>query len=170
MEFRCLAEKRYSVRRYSNKLVEPEKVEKMLKMVQLSPSALNYQPQHVYVIQSSDAMEKLKKCTAYSYGAPLAFIMCYDRQRCWYHPLTGKPSGDIDASIALTHIMLQATNLGLGTLWVNGYDPMMLRQQFLIPDEYEDTAILFVGYPEEDSKPARLHTQTKPLEELATML
>ena len=170
MEFYRLAEKRYSVRKYLPKPIEPEKVERLLRMVQLSPTSLNLQPQHVYVVQSAEAMERLKKCTPYSYGAPLAFIMCYDRRRCWYHPTTGKPSGDLDASISLTHMMLQATDLGLGSLWVNGYDPLALREQFFIPSEYEDTAILFAGYPKETSKPARLHTQTKPLEDMITIL
>lgn len=170
MDFCQLAQERYSVRKYSPRQVEPEKVEQLLRMVQLSPTSVNFQPQHVYVIRSEDAMEKLRACTPYSYGAPLAFLMCYDRCLCWHNPITGKPSGDLDASIALTHIMLQATDLGLGTLWVNGYDPTLLRQQFSIPDKYEDTAILFVGYPGEGSHPARLHTQTRPLDEMVTTL
>lgn len=170
MDFSQLAQERYSVRKYSPKQIEPEKIEQLLRMVQLTPTSVNLQPQQVYVIQSEEAMKKLRTCTPYSYGAPLAFLMCYDRRRCWYHPTTGKPSGDLDASICLTHIMLQATDMGLGTLWVNGYDTNMLRRQFSIPAEYEDVAILFIGYPREDSHPARLHTQTRSLNEMATML
>lgn len=170
MDFSQLAQARYSVRKYSSRPVEPEKVEQLLRMVPLSPTSVNFQPQHVYVIQSAEAMEKLRLCTPYSYGAPLAFLMCYDRQRCWRHPATGKPSGNLDAAICLTHIMLQATDLGLGTLWVNGYDPELLREQFPIPGTYEDAAILFVGYPREDSRPARLHNQTRPLDEMMTIL
>lgn len=167
--FRQLAEQRYSVRRYAPRAVEPEKVRRLVEMIQLSPTSVNLQPQHLFVIQSEEAIEKLRRCTPYSYGAPLAFLMCYDKRKCWYHPMTGKPSGDLDASIALTHIMMEATDLGLGSLWVNGYDPAELRKQFPIPDYYEDTAILFVGYPREDSHPAKLHTQTKKLEEMMTV-
>ena len=170
MDFSQLAQARYSVRKYDSRCVESEKVEQLLRMVQLSPTSVNFQPQHVYVIQSAEAMEKLRLCTPYSYGAPLAFLMCYDRRRCWYHPNTGKPSGALDASICLTHMMMQAADLGLGTLWVNGYDPNLLRQQFSIPEIYEDTAILFVGYPREASRPARLHEQTRALNEMVTIL
>ena len=52
------------------------------------------------------------------YGAPLAVIVCADHERNWTRPFDGKQSGDIDASILTDHMMLEATELGLGSVWI----------------------------------------------------
>ena len=61
MDFLELAKERFSVRSYSPKPVEPEKVAKILEAAQAAPTATNSQPQRVYVLQSPEALEKIRR-------------------------------------------------------------------------------------------------------------
>ena len=64
----------------------------------------------------------------------------------------GQAIGPIDVSIALEHICLQATELGLGTCWIGSFDPDKVRQILGIPDDVAVIELMTVGYPA-DSKP-----------------
>ena len=166
--FMKLAGERYSVRKYLDRPVPEELVEKILEAARLAPTGCNNQPQRIIVLQSRDALEKLKECTRCHFDAPLAFIIGYDRRECWYRPYDGKASGDIDASIVTTHMMLEAAQLGLGSCWVMHYRPAVLKEKFAIDENIETTALLTVGYPAQDSVPAPGHTAFRPMEEIVT--
>jgi nitroreductase len=118
MEFEELARNRYSLRKFSPKPVEKEKLDLILEAGRLAPTACNYQPQRILVIKSEEALAKLKKCTPYVFDAPTALLVCYDGKVSWKRGYDGKESGDIDASIVGTHLMMEAAQLGLGTTWV----------------------------------------------------
>ena len=64
-------------------------------------------------VQSAEGLAKIGKA-ANIYGAPLAIIVCADHNKAWVRPFDQKQTGDIDASILTDHMMLQATELGLG--------------------------------------------------------
>ena len=170
MDFLELAENRFSVRSFSNKKVEKEVIEKILRAGQVAPTACNRQPQRIFVIESDEALEKLKKCTTSHYNAPLAFLFCYDKNECWERSYDGKPSGDIDASIVCTHMMLEASNLGVGSTWVMHYIPEAVKEEFELPDNLESTAILVMGYPADDAVPNPRHSENKSLDELVKFL
>ena len=53
----------------------------------------------------------------------------------------------MDVSIAVEHLCLAATSLGLGTCWVCNFDPELIRKTFRLPDEVEPVAIIPIGYP-----------------------
>ncbi len=163
MEFIDLAENRYSVREFSEKAVEKDVIEQILKAGQVAPTACNRQPQRVFVLQSEDALAKLKKCTMSHFNAPLALLVCYDKSECWQREYDGKLSGDIDASIVCTHMMLAAAELGVGSTWVMHYIPEAVREEFDLPEELESTAILVMGYPKDGNVPSPMHTKNKPL-------
>ena len=146
-----IAKKRYSVRDYNGKPVEKEKLETILEAAHVAPTAANAQPVRLLVVQSAEGLKKLSKA-ANVYGAPCAVIACADRSRAWVRPYDQKSSADIDASILTDHMMLQATELGLGTVWVCYFDPDVLRQEFDLPANLEPVNILVVGYSNE--KPA----------------
>ncbi|NLL40058.1 MAG: nitroreductase [Clostridiales bacterium] len=165
MSFLKLAEDRYSVRSFSSKPVEKDKLELILKAGQLSPTACNFQPQRILVIESSEALEKLKKCTPCHFNAPTALLVCYDKSKSWKRPHDGDDSGAVDASIVCTHMILEAAELGLGTTWVGFFDPALVRSEFSLPDDIIPVAILPLGYASEDSKPAEIHYQRLPIEE-----
>ena len=57
-----------------------------------------------------------------------------------------KQTGDIDAAILTDHMMLEATELGLGTVWVCYFQPDVIRKEFDLPDNLEPINILVIGY------------------------
>ena len=165
MDFLELAEKRYSVRKFTGVPVRDEDMERILRAGQLAPTACNKQPQRILVINSPEGREKLYRCTVSHFNAPTALIVCYDKRDCWVRDYDGKPSGEIDASIAATHMMLEAANIGVGVTWVMYFIPEAVRVEFELPEEFEPVAMLVMGYPAPDAKPYPGHTQSRPIGE-----
>lgn len=165
MEFLELAKKRYSVRSFSKKPVEPEKLEAVLQAGRLAPTATNAQPQHILVLQGQEEMQKLAECTKFTFDAPMALVVCADKGQAWVRGHDGKNHAEIDACIVATHMMLAAAELGLGSTWVGVFQPERIAQEFGAPENFVITAILPMGYPAEDAKPSGNHEKRKPLEE-----
>ena len=166
MDFINIAKSRSSVRDYNNKKVEPEKLEKILEAAHVAPTAANLQPVHLIVVQSEEGLAKIGKA-ANIYGASLAIIVCADHDKAWVRPFDGKQTGDIDASILTDHMMLEATELGLGSVWIYYFKPDVIKEEFNLPDNLEPVNILAIGYS--DEKPASLtrHEETRmPLSDL----
>ena len=170
MDFLELAESRFSTRAFEDKKIEKEVIEKILKAGQLAPTACNFQPQRIYVIESDEALTKLKKCTNSHFNAPLAMLVCFNKDECWKREYDGKISGDIDASIVCTHMMLEAANLGVGSTWVMHYIPEAIKVEFELPDNLESTALLVMGYPKEGIMPSPKHSESKKIEEIVKVL
>lgn len=165
MEFLELAKKRASVRSYQAKPVEEEKLNKILEAARVAPSAKNQQPWRLIVVRSAEGYQKLSKA-ANTYGAPVAVIVCADRNSAWIRPFDGKSSADIDASIATDHMMLQAEELGLGSVWIGYFDPSVLRAEFQIPANWEPVNILAIGYSAQNAAdPERHATMRLPLKD-----
>jgi nitroreductase len=97
-------------------------------------------------------------------------LICYDSTQSWKRKYDGADSGWADASIAATHMMLEAHELGVGSCWVMYFDPQAVRDEFNLPSQLIPVALLVMGYPAPDAAAAPLHDQTKPLEELVTRL
>lgn len=163
-DFLSLAQKRYAVRSYLPKPVEAEKLERILEAGRVAPTAKNTQPFRFLVVQHPERLKKLSACTNVK-GYPLAIIVCSVASEVWVRPFDGKSKPDTDAAIAATHMLLEATDLGLGSCWLMHFDPAPIREQFRIPEGTEPEYILAIGYPAEDSHPSERHTKRKPLEE-----
>ena len=168
MDFMKLAAERYSVRQFSSEMVEQSKIDKILKAGHLAPTACNIQPQRILVINSAEGIAKIRRCTVCHFNAPMAMLVCYDKNECWKREYDGKNSGDIDASIVTTHMMLEAYALGVGTTWVMHFIPEAVREEFAIPDHMEPVALLMMGYPSEDAKPFPGHSKFRPIEEIVS--
>jgi nitroreductase len=145
MGFLELAKSRYSVRKYENKKVEEEKLLEILEAGRVAPTAANRQPQRFIIIDNEEGYSKLKKGANF-YGAPLAIIVCVDHLVSWKRPYDDKDVADIDASIVTDHMMLEATDLGLGTVWISYFDQEIIREEFDIAEHIEPVNILAVGY------------------------
>ena len=117
-DFMDLAKARYSVRKFLDKKVPKDIIEKILEAGMIAPTGCNNQPQRIIVVESQEGLEKIKECTRCHFDAPLVFIISYNKDECWKRPYDGKLSGDIDASIVTTQMMLEAANLGIGSCWV----------------------------------------------------
>lgn len=163
MNFIELAKERYSLRYFDVKKVEQEKLDLILQAGQLSPTAVNYQPQRILIIESDEALGKLKDCTIFHFNAPMALLVCADKNEAWKRSYDGKLHTDIDASIVATHMMLEATELGLGTTWVGHFDPVAVCKAFNIPSNIEPVCILPLGYPSQDAKVHPNHTKRKDI-------
>ena len=168
MNFINVAKQRHSVRSYKNQKVEPEKLEQILEAAHVAPSAANLQPVRLIVVQSEEGLAKISKAAGI-YQAPLAIIVCADHDKAWVRPFDKKQTGDIDASILTDHMMLQATELGLGTVWVCYFRPEILREEFHLPDHLEPVNILAVGYSnDEPTDKNRFDTQRIPMDQLVS--
>lgn len=168
MDFLEIAKKRYSVRNYSGRKVEAEKLDKILQAAHVAPTAANLQPVHLIAVQEKEGLEKIGK-SANIYGAPLAVIVCVDHDKAWVRPFDNKQTSDIDASILTDHMMLEATELGLGSVWVCYFKPDVIRKEFHLPDNLEPVNILAIGYSNKEAADPDRHSLTRiPIKELVS--
>ena len=72
-----------------------------------------------------------------SIDAPLIFVMCVDRSKAWTRKYDGISSAEVDSSIAMTQMMLQAQELGLGTTWVMALNPDIAKKVLNIPENLD---------------------------------
>ena len=164
MSFLDLAAARYSVRKFKSDPVSEADLAKILEAGRLAPTAVNYQPQRILVINSPEALAKLPECTPYHFSAPLALMICYDKSVSYKRTkYDNKEGGEIDASIVTTHMLLEVADLGLGATWVMSFDPAKVRELYHVPENYEIVAMLMIGHPSEEAKPAHLHGKRLPL-------
>ena len=114
MSFFELAKERFSVRNFSDKAIEEEKLNQIIQAGRVAPTAKNKQPQKIYVLQSKEAIEKVKTLSPCIYDAPTVLLICYDESAVWYNSRRpGYNSGEMDATIVCTHMMFAT---GGGTL------------------------------------------------------
>ena len=161
-----LAAERYSVRKYSDKTIEPELLAQVLEAGRIAPTAHNDQPQRIKVITGADLLAKADECTACRFGAPAVLLICYDKTACWTRSFDGALSGEIDAGIVTTHMMLAAHDLGLGTCWVMYFDPAKTIELFDLPENIVPVAMLPIGYPADNARPSKLHDSRFDIEEI----
>lgn len=165
MDFYELTKARYSVRKYADKPVEEEKLQKVLAAGAAAPTAKNQQPQRIYVLESKEAIEKIRGITRCAFDAPVVLMVCGNKDAAWTNPFNNRNSAEMDCSIVTTQMMLQAQELGLGTCWVCWFDTELTKETFGIPENEEIFALLPLGYPAESSKPAAMHDSRKNLTE-----
>lgn len=168
MSFIEIAKKRYSVRKYSDRAVESEKLEKIIEAAHVAPTAANLQPVKLIVVQSEEGLNKLGKA-ANTYDAPIAIIVCADHSKAWIRPFDGKKTTDIDATILTDHMMHEATELGLGTCWVCYFKADIISKEFRLPDNLEPINILAIGYADEIPADSNRHVKERiAVEKLVT--
>ena len=145
--FLDLASERYSVRSYSNQPIEQKKIDLILKAAQVAPTAVNYQPQMIYVLKSDEALSKINRLCRCIYGAPLVFLICSDERKTWKSQTEpGYSAGEMDCSIVCTHMMLEAWEQGLGSVWVRLFDVAEVAKAFDLPPYIKPVCLLPVGY------------------------
>ena len=165
--FMDIAKKRYSVRKFSGRPIEKEKLNIVLEAASAAPTAKNQQPQRIYILQSKESLEKLDTLTHCRYGAGTVLLFTYNKDEDWQNPLeNGIRSGIEDASISAAHAMLQAAELGLGTCWCNYFENSRLEKIFSLPENEKAVLIMPIGYAADSSKPAPAHWQRKEIKEI----
>lgn len=170
MDFGKLAAERYSVREFAPTPVEEEKLRKILEAARVAPTAVNFQPQKLYVVKNPEALARLTAIRPV-FGAPLAVIVCYDDTRSWKNSRdAGHDSGEVDAAIVTTHMMLQAWELGIGSCWIGAFQPSAVAEAFGIPANEHPVAILPLGYPADGCRPSDKHTSFRDAEDYIKIL
>ncbi len=166
MEFEKVIAERYSVRKFENRHLAQEDIDKILHAGHIAPTGCNFQPQRILVLNTDDSVAKLKDCTKCHFDAPCAMLICYNSEETWKRPYDGALSAPVDAAIVTTHMMLAAHNVGVGSCWVMHFDPASMREKFNIPENFEPVALLVMGYPHENAAPIEMHEKTRPLEDV----
>ncbi len=163
MKFLELAEKRYSVRAYKPDPVEEDKLQQVLEAARLAPTATNAQPFQVIVIHTAGREAELNRIYKRDWfvQAPLVICICGIPAQGWVRR-DGKNYTEVDVAIAMDHLILAATDAGLGACWVAAFDATAAREVLGLPDDVEPIAFTPLGYPADQPGSKK----RKPLSEL----
>ena len=169
MDFLELTKKRYSVRGYSDKPIEKEKLEYILECARLAPSATNAQPWELYVVTDPQAKEGILECYPREWmkEAPLYIVVCVNEGKAWVRNHDHKNHSDVDGSIIAEHICLAAADCGLGSCWVCAFDPEKCSKFLSLSDQQKPLVIIPIGYPVSDSIPEK---KRKPMDEIVKFI
>ncbi len=154
--------KRYSCRSYQDRAVEQEKLEQIFEAGRQAPSAKNTQDWRFVVVTDKEKRRQVAECTNRPEVFCKAGVMIAacsnsdDVMRC------GQAIGPIDVAIALEHISLQATELGLGTCWIGSFETEKVRQVLDIPEGVAIIELMALGYPAD----GRRETTRQPIEKI----
>jgi nitroreductase len=159
---------RRSIRRYSDKEIEKEIVDKIIRAGMYAPSAVNKQPWHFIIFDKTEtrnAIMDVHRSSLMLKEAKKAILVCFD-----VNLQHDDGYGLCDCSAATQNMLLAAHALGIGSCWIGIYprEARMeaLKQIFNLPENVEPFAIISLGYPAETKetpdriKPDRIHTET----------
>ena len=170
MEFKEVVKARYSCKKYSDRQVEKAALDAILEAGRLAPTAKNLQEQHVYVLQSPEALAKLDAVTPCRYGAPTVLVVAFDRNNVFTYPGGKRDSGVEDATIVATHMILAAADEGVDSCWVNFFDPEKLAEGLGLPENEEVLMVMDLGYAAEGAGPLANHGSRKALSETVSYM
>jgi nitroreductase len=145
---------RKSIRKYKNTEVEDEKLQKILEAARIAPSAANRQEWKFLVVKNQETRDKLVEAAngqKFVGTAPITIVACSTESErvmpCGQYAYT------VDLSIAVSFMILEATELGLGTCWLGAYDEGKVKEILGIPDEIRVPAMFTLGYADENPAP-----------------
>jgi nitroreductase len=170
MEFKEVIKARYSCKRYGSRRVEKEKLDSILNAGRLAPTAKNLQEQHIYVLESPEALARVDSVTPCRYGAPTVLVVAFDKSNVYTYPGGKRDSGVEDATIVAAHMILAAADEGVDSCWINRLDPEQLAEALGLPENEEILMMMDLGYAAEGAGPLPNHTSRKPLAETVSYL
>ena len=170
MDFMKLAKERYSCRKFSDKRVEKEMIDKIIEAGRIAPTAVNRQPFKIFIMNSEHAKTMVRENTTCTFNADCFLIMGYKDDEGWIRKYDDKNFSEIDAVIAATHMMLEIQDLGLATTWVGYFNEPKLKRNFPEMKDYKLIAIFPVGYAADDAIPSENHFKRKTTEMITEVL
>ena len=165
MEFKKVIKDRYSCKKYSDKQVEPEKINAILEAGRVAPTARNAQEQRIYVVQSAEGLAKIDANTPCRYGAPTVIVVAYDKSEIFSYPGGKYDSGAEDATIVATQMILAAADEGVDSCWLNYFDPDKLARELNLPESEVIVMLMDLGYAAQGAGPLPNHDNRKALSE-----
>ena len=164
MDIMEIIKRRCSVRSYQEKPVEEEKLKGILEAARLAPSANNRQEWRFIVVQDKKKRESLMKAAknqVFVGEAPVIIACCAETDN---HLMTcGQLCYPIDVAIAIEHMVLKATEEGLGTCWIGAFYEEQVKDILDIPEDIRVVELLTLGYP---AKPCPEHKNRLPIEKI----
>ena len=154
MDFQDLIRKRFSVRAYSSDPVEDEKLACVLEAARLAPTAANRQPFRLIVVHTEGREDELRRIYNKDWfvQAPLVICACGVPEERW----VGEDGVDylgVDIAIVMDHLILAATDEGLGTCWIGAFNKDVAREVLHIPEDIQPLVFTPLGYPAERAEP-----------------
>jgi nitroreductase len=147
---------RRSIRAYSPKTIEPEKMTRILEAARLAPNACNQQDWKLILVKNTAIKSKLVDLASphQQFLKGTAVIIAACALKPTYVMRCGHPAYLIDLAIVLEHIALQAVREGLGTCWIGSFDEKKAKMVLGIPQDVRIVELMSLGYPEQ-TPPAR---------------
>lgn len=162
MEFFEAIKSRRSIRKYKPDRLEKGDLEKVLEAARLAPSAKNLQPYKFILVDDRTIISGLVgACRNQTFigEAPLVIVMCVNPAEA-SGTLGGREnSAYVDAAIAMEHLVLAATALGLGACWIGSFSEEKVREVLDVPGDWRVVAVTPIGKPAE--KPAARPKKSK---------
>jgi nitroreductase len=152
---------RRSIRRYQQKEIPRDTLDKILEAGRQAPSAMNRQPWHFIVVTNNEIKKELSKWlfTKHIKDSPVTIVGCAKTgflDRKW---------SIIGASIALQNMVIAAWALGIGSCWIGGFKEDKVKQLLKIPDKWKIVALVTLGYPDETP----IVKRKKPIEKVVSL-
>ncbi|HAX62241.1 MAG TPA: NAD(P)H nitroreductase [Elusimicrobia bacterium] len=178
MNFLELVKKRQSVRKYSDKPVPKDALERCLEAARLAPSACNSQPWSFIVVASPELKNKVAEAAFsgiyssnfFAKAAPVLVVVITEHSK-FIASLGGYFRGTqynlIDVGIAAEHFVLQAEEEGLGTCWLGFFNEKAVKKVLDIPKDKKADIIISVGYPVDGKIREK---SRRPLKEIAKLV
>jgi len=160
-----LIETRRSIRSYKPQEIEEEKLNYVLQAFRKAPSAKNLQPWKLVVVKNKKIINDLAiACNNQTFleEAPILIAACAKEDEA-YGTMGGyMNSYPIDISLALEHLILAATEQGLGTCWIGAFKEQLVKDILKVPENVKVVALTPLGYP---AREASIRSR-KPLTEI----
>jgi nitroreductase len=152
-----LLRSRRSIRAFAERPVPPEVLTRLLVAAMTAPSACNSQPWEFVVVTQPETMDRLRSKLLFArYNAPAAIAVCANPGIA--HSAVARHYWVQDCSAATQNILIAATGLGLGAVWIGVYPlPSVIapvRQTLGLPEHVTPLALVYVGYPAESKPPS----------------
>lgn len=152
MDLLSLIKNRRSIRHFQPKPLTKEIEEKLKEAIIWAPSAGNLQSRKFCFVKDKKNKEKLVKlafCQDFILEAPLVVVACLDLKIERIYGKRGRLYSICDVSTSIENMMLEATELGLGTCWIGAFDEEKVKEILKIPNHLHPIAVIPVGFPAE---------------------
>jgi len=170
MEVSRAIKNRRSIREFQKKEIPGEIIEKLIEAIIWAPSAGNLQSRKFYFVFNEKIKKELVEAASgqdFIAQAPLVVVGCTDERIPLRYGERGKNLYSIcDVSASIQNLVLEATELGLGTCWVGAFDEEEVSKILNLPKNLRPVAIIPVGYSAEKPSPP----ERKKVEEVITKI
>jgi nitroreductase len=170
MDFLALAKKRCSTRAFLQQQITDNELNSILEAARVAPTNGNIQNFKIYVVQEKALLHTIYQ-HAQCYNAPTVLVVTYDTTLKFISSINKNDSGLIDTSVILTHMMLEATDLNIGSVWINYFKQKSIHELLGLSKDVVVAHLLAIGYPSVPFSPSDRHkNQRKSVDELVSFI